>query len=55
MKAVHEALEPGVSEESIKSGFEPPGGLGNVVQAVELSGNGRRVGGSLVKIHGCEG
>jgi len=54
MKIVHEALEFGVPKESIKSGFKPPGRLGNVVQAVELTGNGRRVGGSLGEIHGGE-
>jgi len=48
-KVVHEALELGVSEESIKSWFKPPGGFRNVEQAAELTGNGRRVG---TEIHG---
>ena len=52
MKVVHKSLELGLPKESIKSGFKPLGGSGNVVQAVELTGNGRRVSGSLTEIHG---
>ena len=42
----------GVSEETIKSGSEPPGVLGNLAQLAELTGNGRRVGSFLTEIHG---
>jgi len=51
-KVIHDALARGVLEETFKSGFKPPRGPANLAQAGELTGDGRRVSGSLTEIHG---
>jgi len=52
VKVIHDFFVPDVVIEPAKSVFEFPGGLGNLVQSVELTGNGRPEYDSPAETHG---